>query len=181
MPCSLNFASTARSLTIPPNKAEISSLVRPAAAAARETTPEQAAYNEAMKLKENADKVAALRKVIADYPTAAFLRQVNGSLFNLLTRMPDRKSEVPAAFNQVVADAEKMTTDKGIRLTLVAGNVSQALENGIVLDNAAMIIAGTVVGSAGTLLTQLMAKAMNRSLANVLFSGFGDTGSAAAR
>jgi NAD(P) transhydrogenase subunit beta len=51
---------------------------------------------------------------------------------------------------------------------------------GLVLDNAAMIIAGTVVGSAGTLLTQLMAKAMNRSLANVLFSGFGDTGGSAA-
>ena len=32
------------------------------------------------------------------------------------------------------------------------------------------------VGAAGTLLTQLMAKAMNRSLGNVLFSGFGDTG-----
>ena len=45
---------------------------------------------------------------------------------------------------------------------------------GFVLDNVAMIIAGTVVGSAGTLLTQLMAKAMNRSLANVLFSGFGE-------
>ena len=51
---------------------------------------------------------------------------------------------------------------------------------GFVLDNAAMIIAGTVVGSAGTLLTQLMARAMNRSLANVLFSGFGDKGGAAA-
>ena len=51
---------------------------------------------------------------------------------------------------------------------------------GFVLNNAAMIIAGTVVGSAGTLLTQLMAKAMNRSLANVLFSGFGDTETAAA-
>jgi H+-translocating NAD(P) transhydrogenase subunit beta len=49
---------------------------------------------------------------------------------------------------------------------------------GFVLNNAAMIIAGTVVGSAGTLLTQLMAKAMNRSLGNVLFSGFGDTGAA---
>jgi len=49
---------------------------------------------------------------------------------------------------------------------------------GFVLQNAAMIIAGTVVGSAGTLLTQLMAKAMNRSLGNVLFSGFGDTGGA---
>lgn len=46
---------------------------------------------------------------------------------------------------------------------------------GFVLQNAAMIIAGTVVGAAGSLLTQLMAKAMNRSLANVLFSGFGDT------
>jgi NAD(P) transhydrogenase subunit beta len=50
---------------------------------------------------------------------------------------------------------------------------------GFVLNNAAMIIAGTVVGSAGTLLTQLMAKAMNRGLGNVLFSGFGDTGGAA--
>jgi H+-translocating NAD(P) transhydrogenase subunit beta len=51
---------------------------------------------------------------------------------------------------------------------------------GFVLDNAAMIIAGTVVGSAGTLLTQLMAKAMNRSLANVLFSGFGESAAASA-
>jgi len=50
---------------------------------------------------------------------------------------------------------------------------------GFVMQNAAMIIAGTVVGSAGTLLTQLMARAMNRSLGNVLFSGFGDTGGAA--
>ena len=51
---------------------------------------------------------------------------------------------------------------------------------GFVLNNAAMIIAGTVVGAAGTLLTQLMAKAMNRSLANVLFSGFGAKPAAAA-
>jgi NAD(P) transhydrogenase subunit beta len=51
---------------------------------------------------------------------------------------------------------------------------------GFVLDNAAMIIAGTVVGSAGTLLTQLMAKAMNRSLGNVLFSNFGESGGATA-
>jgi NAD(P) transhydrogenase subunit beta len=47
---------------------------------------------------------------------------------------------------------------------------------GFVLNNAAMIIAGTVVGSAGTLLTQLMAKAMNRSIGNVLFSSFGAGG-----
>ncbi len=46
---------------------------------------------------------------------------------------------------------------------------------GIALDNGGLIIAGTVVGAAGTLLTQLMAKAMNRPLRNVLFSNFGDS------
>ncbi|MDA8424297.1 MAG: NAD(P)(+) transhydrogenase (Re/Si-specific) subunit beta [Nitrospiraceae bacterium] len=40
---------------------------------------------------------------------------------------------------------------------------------GLVLNNPALIIAGIVVGSAGTLLTQLMAKAMNRPLTNILF------------
>ena len=44
---------------------------------------------------------------------------------------------------------------------------------GFAMGNAAMIVAGTVVGAAGTLLTLLMAKAMNRSLANVLFGAFG--------
>ncbi|MDE2234454.1 MAG: NAD(P)(+) transhydrogenase (Re/Si-specific) subunit beta [Gammaproteobacteria bacterium] len=51
---------------------------------------------------------------------------------------------------------------------------------GFVIGNAAMIIAGMVVGAAGTLLTQLMAKAMNRSLANVLFSNFGETATGSA-
>ncbi|MDQ3796256.1 MAG: NAD(P)(+) transhydrogenase (Re/Si-specific) subunit beta [Pseudomonadota bacterium] len=51
---------------------------------------------------------------------------------------------------------------------------------GFVLGNPAMMIAGIVVGAAGTLLTQLMAKAMNRSLAKVLFSQFGVQPGAAA-
>jgi len=53
---------------------------------------------------------------------------------------------------------------------------------GYVLDIPAMMIAGVVVGAAGTMLTQLMAKAMNRPLSNVLFAGFGtgDDGAAAA-
>ena len=50
---------------------------------------------------------------------------------------------------------------------------------GYVLDNPAMMIAGTVVGSAGTLLTQLMAKAMNRPISNVLFSNFGESSGSA--
>lgn len=42
--------------------------------------------------------------------------------------------------------------------------------NGFVLNNWALIIAGTVVGASGTLLTQLMAKAMNKSVSSILFA-----------
>ncbi len=45
---------------------------------------------------------------------------------------------------------------------------------GYVLQNPALMIAGMVVGAAGMLLTLLMAKAMNRSVSNVVFSNFGD-------
>ena len=44
---------------------------------------------------------------------------------------------------------------------------------GFALDNVALIVAGTLVGSSGTFLTMEMATAMNRSVSNVLFAGFG--------
>jgi H+-translocating NAD(P) transhydrogenase subunit beta len=49
---------------------------------------------------------------------------------------------------------------------------------GYVLGNEALIIAGTMVGAAGMLLTRLMARAMNRSIKSVLFSDFGGGGQA---
>lgn len=45
--------------------------------------------------------------------------------------------------------------------------------DGFSLQNYAMVVAGTLVGAAGSLLTVLMSRAMNRSLRNVLFSAFG--------
>jgi proton-translocating NAD(P)+ transhydrogenase subunit beta len=44
---------------------------------------------------------------------------------------------------------------------------------GFALHNVALIVAGTLVGSSGTILTMEMATAMNRSVANILFAGFG--------
>jgi NAD(P) transhydrogenase subunit beta len=46
--------------------------------------------------------------------------------------------------------------------------------DGYIIQDPALMIAGMVVGAAGTLLTLLMAKAMNRSVSNVLFSDFGE-------
>ena len=46
---------------------------------------------------------------------------------------------------------------------------------GMALDNVAMIVAGMIVGASGTILTNLMAKAMNRSIGNIVMGGFGGT------
>lgn len=51
---------------------------------------------------------------------------------------------------------------------------------GFVIQNNVLIVSGALVGSSGIVLTNIMCKAMNRSLSNVLFSGFGAGGSSKA-
>ena len=55
-----------------------------------------------------------------------------------------------------------------------------AAATGFVLENNMLIIAGSLVGAAGLILTRIMSKAMNRSLTNVLFAGVGAVAASAA-
>jgi NAD(P) transhydrogenase subunit beta len=63
--------------------------------------------------------------------------------------------------------------------TLNAFTGLSAAAAGVALDNTALIVAGMLVGASGSILTKQMADAMNRSIGNVFFSGFGGGGGAA--
>ena len=77
---------------------------------------------------------------------------VAGLVFGLLLVLPVGGADVPIVISLLNAFTG---------LTVAAG--------GYVLENVVLLVAGTLVGAAGTFLTMLMAKAMGRSVANILF------------
>jgi tetratricopeptide (TPR) repeat protein len=109
----------------------------PPAPAARVVSPEQAAFDEATKIKDLAERLPVLRKIQADYPTSSFLRQVNSVVLNILIGLPDKRADVGAAFAKVATD---ITTNAAYtpdtQLLLLVSPVARALDLGFVIDGA---------------------------------------------
>ena len=131
---------------------------------------------------------AKLQEVMTGKPiTFPLQKVVNGALFAAIVGLAAYQLIVPEQvlwpFYAVIALALAL----GVLLVIPIGGADMpvvisllnsysgiaAAMTGFVIHNNLLIIAGALVGSSGIILSQIMCKAMNRSLANVLFGAFG--------
>ncbi|HMU61518.1 MAG TPA: NAD(P)(+) transhydrogenase (Re/Si-specific) subunit beta [Gemmatimonadales bacterium] len=131
---------------------------------------------------------AKLQEVMTGKPiTFPLQKGVNGTLFAAIVGLAAYQLIVPEQvlwpFYAVIALALAL----GVLLVIPIGGADMpvvisllnsysgiaAAMTGFVIHNNLLIIAGALVGSSGIILSQIMCKAMNRSLANVLFGAFG--------
>jgi NAD(P) transhydrogenase subunit beta len=100
---------------------------------------------------------AALVVAVASTGTVAFgvALAIAGLIFGVLLVLPVGGADVPIVISLLNAFTG---------LAVAAG--------GYVLDNALLLVAGTLVGASGTILTRLMAQAMGRSVTSILFGAF---------
>jgi len=104
----------------------------------------------------------------------------------LFVAQPTMLADITIDFNMVLYTAMGFALLFGIMLVLPIGGADMpvvisllnsysglaACAAGFALHNNILIVAGSLVGASGIILTKIMCKAMNRSLSNVLFSGF---------
>jgi NAD(P) transhydrogenase subunit beta len=111
---------------------------------------------------------------------------VIGVLFAILGSSQDPASRSAFAYAMLIATVV-LSFGLGVLSTVPIGGADMpvvicllnsysglaACAAGFVVGNNVLIVSGSLVGASGIILTKIMCKAMNRSLANVLFSGFG--------
>ncbi|HRP09072.1 MAG TPA: NAD(P)(+) transhydrogenase (Re/Si-specific) subunit beta, partial [Gemmatimonadales bacterium] len=133
---------------------------------------------------------AKLQEVMTGRPVVFPLQKtVNAALFAGIAALGTWMVVTPAAPAAVVVTMIVLSLLIGVLLVLPIGGADMPVvisllnsysgmavaTTGFVIDNPLLIISGALVGSSGLILTQIMCKAMNRSLGNVLFGAFGAT------
>ena len=114
---------------------------------------------------------------------------INGSFLILLLAMGSFYAYFPSSSLMIFYGIIALSLLLGILLIIPIGGADMpvvisllnsysglaACATGFVIQNNVLIVSGALVGASGIILTSIMCKAMNRSLLNVLFSGFGAT------
>jgi NAD(P) transhydrogenase subunit beta len=131
---------------------------------------------------------AKLQEVMTGKPiTFPLQKGVNGALFAAIVGLAAYQLIVPEQVLWPFYAVIVLSLALGVLLVIPIGGADMpvvisllnsysgiaAAMTGFVIHNNLLIIAGALVGSSGIILSQIMCKAMNRSLANVLFGAFG--------
>ena len=133
---------------------------------------------------------AKLQEVISGRPiTFPGLQAVNATIFVVILALSAYQLATPEALLWPFYAAVALSLLLGVLLVIPIGGADMpvvisllnsysgiaAAMTGFVIGNTVLIIAGALVGSSGIILSQIMCRAMNRSLTNVLFGAFGAT------
>jgi H+-translocating NAD(P) transhydrogenase subunit beta len=133
---------------------------------------------------------AKLQEVISGKPiTFSGLQAVNAAIFVVILALSAYQLATPEALLWPFYAAVALSLLLGVLLVIPIGGADMpvvisllnsysgiaAAMTGFVIGNTVLIIAGALVGSSGIILSQIMCRAMNRSLTNVLFGAFGAT------
>jgi H+-translocating NAD(P) transhydrogenase subunit beta len=139
---------------------------------------------------------AKLQEVLTGKPiTFPGLKAVNGALFLVILGLIAWLVVDPAAPHAAFYALTILSLLLGVLLVIPIGGADMPVVisllnsysgiagamTGFIIQNEVLIVSGALVGSSGIILSQIMCKAMNRSLANVIFGAFGSGGGSAGK
>jgi tetratricopeptide (TPR) repeat protein len=124
--------------------AQAASGVAPApapAAAPRPVTPEQKAYNDAVAIKDPTEKLAALQKVQADFPTSVnVMRLADGAILDLyLASWPEKTDDIAKLVDKAVTAIPASATPES-RYNTIVPLATKLIDKKVMLDAAAALI-----------------------------------------